>query len=385
MAQPNALETPKENPPDEIITADLSALVPEDLGYWVSNAVVQCISATDAGPRIDRSKLTDFVHRHCSHLVEGNRLDFAPILNALCRVKGVTEAGLYIGVVNLQQRLAGLNIEMEMPDMKLDQLTRAQLLREAHEATERARVEHEQVRLRSAVQTLNRSKLGTLLVQENLIDQAELERALELQMQNGGRLGSNLVQLGFIQESDLARFLGQQLGLACVTEIRHVTPDARRALPEDILLKRRLVPLSVDAREIQIAMVDPTDLLVIDEISFVTGRKVRPVVAPELVIDFARARFFGIRLPPRLLNSQLAPQDGPPTYPRSMTDRRPVVLPPPDDEPYDLAQLVHDLLACEVEGDVPVPVWRLWTETFHLAAHLIVDKDMIYGRQLSTT
>ncbi|MEO1337128.1 MAG: hypothetical protein AAFV29_15900, partial [Myxococcota bacterium] len=269
MAQPNASRShaePEQNhTPEEIITADLSALVPEDLGYWVSTAVVQCISATDAGPRIDRNKLTDFVHRHCEHLVEGNRLDFGPILSALCRVKGVTEAGVYIGIVNLQQRLAALNIEMEMPDMKLDQLTRAQLLREAHEATERARVEHEQVRLRGAVQSLSRSKLGTLLVQEQLIDENELNQALQLQSQNGGRLGSNLVQLGFIQEGDLARFLGQQLGLPCVTEIRHVTPDARRALPEDILLKRRLVPLSIDAREIQIAMVDPTDLLVIDE------------------------------------------------------------------------------------------------------------------------
>ncbi|MEO1335915.1 MAG: hypothetical protein AAFV29_09720, partial [Myxococcota bacterium] len=82
-------------------------------------------------------------------------------------------------------------------------------------------------------------------------------------------------------------------------------------------------------------------------------------------------------------NTSPLPSNGPPHWPRSVTDRGPVVLPPPDEEPYDLAELVHDLLACEVENDVSMPVWRLWSETFHLAAHMAVDKDMIYGRQLS--
>lgn len=202
----------ESNVPEELGTADLSALVSEDYQHWVSTAVVQSIAATDAGPRIDRNKLEDYVARHFDHLVDGNRLDFTPVLRALIRIKGVTEASLYIGIVNLQQRLAALNIDMELPDMKLDQWTRAQLLREAHEATERARLDRESQRLRGAIQALDRVKLGSLLVQERLIDESELNEALALQANTGGRLGSNLVHLGFLKEADLARFLGQRWG-----------------------------------------------------------------------------------------------------------------------------------------------------------------------------
>ncbi len=367
----------------ELQTCDLSALIVEDARHWVSNAVVQCIAATDAGPRIDRNKLQDLVERHFDALVRDNRLDFTPILNALCRIKGVNETTLYIGVVNLQQRLASLNIEMALPDMRLDQSTRAQLLREAHEATERARAEREQFRLRGAVQDLHRAKLGTLLVSEGLITEAELAQALELQVQSGGRLGSNLVQLGFVNEADLARFLGRQLGLPCVTEIRHVSPEARRAVPHELLLKYRLVPLSIDAREIQIAMVDPTDLVAVDEIGFVTDRRVRTIIAPELVVDFARARFFGIRSAPRLLAAEKAPSDGPPHFPPSFVTRGPTIVPAPDQESYELAEFAHDLMTCEVEDDVQTPLWRLWSDRFHLVARFDVQDGMVYGRRVT--
>ena len=340
--------------------------------------------ATEAGPRIDRNKLIDVVERHFDHLVDGNRFDFGPILDALCRVKGVSEANLYIGVVNLQQRLSSLNIEMALPDLKLDQWTRAQLLREAHEATERSRTKHEQSRLQGAVLDLHRARLGDLLVQEGFIEESELAEALEQQRKTGGRLGSNLVQLGFVAESDLSRFLGRQLGLPCVTEIQHISPDARRALPQELLLKHRIVPLMVDAREIQVAMVDPTDLVAIDEIGFVTDRRVRPVVAPELVVDFAQARFFGIRHPPRLISTEdHTPDEGPPSWPRSVYSRNPVVLAAPGDEPYELAEFAHDLLTCEVEDDVYPPLWRLWAERFRLVALMTVSEGMVRGRRLS--
>ena len=363
----------------ELVTSDLSALAPEDFRHWVSNAVVQCMMATEAGPRIDRHKLTDLIERHFDRLVNGNQLDFAPVLTALCRIKGVVEASLYVGIVNLQSRLANLNIDMALPDMKLDQWTRAQLLREAHEATERARTDHEQSRLRSAVNDLNRARLGALLVQEQLIDETELAEALAQQQTSGGRLGSNLVQLGFVSEADLAHFLGRQLGLPSITDISHVSPEARRAVPQELLLKHRIVPLVVDAKEIQIAMVDPTDLMAIDEIGFVTDRRVRPVVAPELVVDFAQARFFGIRRPPRLLAVSSAPDGGPPSWPRSVYSRGPVVVPAPTDEPYDLAELAHDLLTSEVSEDVFAPLWRLWIEKFHLAAQFVVSEGMVRG------
>ncbi len=382
MAEPNSLPE-DETESYELVTCDLSALAPEDFRHWVSNAVVQCMMATEAGPRIDRNKLTDLIERHFDRLVNGNQLDFEPVLAALCRIQGVAEASLYVGIVNLQSRLANLNIDMALPDMKLDQWTRAQLLREAHEATERARADHEQSRLQSAVADLNRARLGALLVQEQLIDETELSEALAQQQNTGGRLGSNLVQLGFVSEADLARFLGRQLGLPSITDISHVSPEARRAVPQELLLKHRVVPLAVDAKEIQIAMVDPTDLMALDEIGFVTDRRVRPVVAPELVVDFAQARFFGIRRPPRLLAVTAAPDGGPPSWPRSVYSRGPVVLPPPTEEPYDLAELAHDLLTSEVPEDVFAPLWRLWTEKFHLSAQFIVSEGMARGGRIT--
>ena len=367
----------------ELASCDLSALTPEDHRHWVATAVVQCLLATDAGPRIDRHKLGDLVERHFDRLIQGNRFDFAPVLDALTRIKGVSETNLYIGIVNLQQQLAGMNIEMDLPDMSIDQMSRAQLLREAHEATERARQEREQVRLRGAVEDLGRAKLGTLLVKERLIDEADLARALEMQRTVGGRLGSNLVQLGFISEADLARFLSRQLGLPCVTEIRHIPSEARRAVPQELLLKHRIVPLSVDGQEIQVAMVDPTDLVCLDEVAFVTDRRVRPVIAPELVVDFARARFFSIRQAPRLLTGHAAADDGPPDWPRSALNRGPVILPAPDDEPYDLAQLAHELLTAEVETDLEAPLWQLWTSRFEVVAQLKIEDGLASGDRIS--
>ena len=356
----------------ELATCDLSELIPEDFCRWVSDAVVHCMTATEAGPRIDRYKLGDLVQRHFERLVVDDRFDFAPILAGLCRIPGVTEASLFVGVVNLRQRLALLNIDMPLPKMQLDDATRAQLVRQAREATEVARQEHAQ--RRSGLAGPSRQiPLGDLLVQEQLVTEVELAEALELQQQCGGRLGSNLVQLGFISESELARFLGRQLDIPCVTEIKHISADALAAIPSPLLSKYRVVPLSCDARHIQLAMVDPTDLRALDEIRFATGRNISAVVAPELVIEYARARFFRIRRQARLFVSPEMDEGIP--FPQTKAVANAMAA----EMTADLNDVAFDMLTCEDEDELFGVLWRLFTSKFQVVGELRVRRGIIQG------
>ncbi len=140
-----------------------------------------------------------------------------------------------------------------------------------------------------------RVRIGELLVQRGNIDAVQLQSALAHQRRWGGRLGRAIVQLGFMQEHAMMQTLSEQLGVPFV-EIgdRPIPRQVVALVPEKLVRTRKVLPLELlgSARRgpLVVALADPADLRVIDEIAFATGMVVKPVLVAERDIDRAIAR-----------------------------------------------------------------------------------------------
>jgi type IV pilus assembly protein PilB len=149
---------------------------------------------------------------------------------------------------------------------------------------------------------MSRVRIGEMLVQQGRIDAAQLQAALAHQRRWGGRLGGAIVHLGFLRAPAVLQALGQQLGMPFI-EIgdRAIPPKVLGLVPRKLAQSRRVLPLELEQdgrRYVVVAAVgDPMELGVIDELEFVTGLSVRPVLAAEEDLDAALERHYGI--PPR--------------------------------------------------------------------------------------
>ena len=141
-------------------------------------------------------------------------------------------------------------------------------------------------------------KLGELLVQEGLIDNAQLESALSTQRREGGRLGEVMVRLGYIREDQVVAVLGKQLNVPYFplgTGMLKPAMDQglERLITQDFALKNSVIPLSRTLRSITVAMSDPLDLILIDNLKKLTGCEVNPVIATKSDITKAVEDFYG--------------------------------------------------------------------------------------------
>ncbi|HDS03226.1 MAG TPA: type II secretion system protein GspE, partial [Firmicutes bacterium] len=138
------------------------------------------------------------------------------------------------------------------------------------------------------------SKIGTMLRTVGLIDDAQLQRALEEQKRTHETIGTILVKLGFISETDLTNTLGKQLGVASV-DLSHFEIDANvlRIIPEDIARKYKVIPLHRMGYTLTLAMSNPTNVQAIDDIKFRTSYNIEPVVAAETSIMKAIDSYYG--------------------------------------------------------------------------------------------
>ena len=133
-------------------------------------------------------------------------------------------------------------------------------------------------------------KLGELLVEAGLIDELQLKSALGHQKKWGGRLGKVLVDMGFIEEGELLKFLSEKFKIKAVDLTKSKIPNqAFEALPEKIARKYGVVPVFIKEgpgtkKTLILAMSDPTNLKIIDEIQFLTGYRIEPVLATDSAI-----------------------------------------------------------------------------------------------------
>ncbi len=137
-------------------------------------------------------------------------------------------------------------------------------------------------------------RLGEILIKESLITQDQLQKALEYQRQNGGKLGSCLTKLGFISDDDITSVLSRQYGVPSINlKYYEIDPTVIKLIPQDTAVRYQVIPLSRVGSTLTIAMTDPTNVFAMDDIKFMTGFNVEPVVASESAIAEAIGRFYG--------------------------------------------------------------------------------------------
>ncbi len=141
-------------------------------------------------------------------------------------------------------------------------------------------------------------KLGELLVREGLINEAQLEKAISTQRQEGGRLGEVLIKLGVVKEDQMVAVLGKQLGIPYFSlgtgMLKPTTgQELEQLIPHDFAYTNSVLPLSRTMTSLTVAMVDPLDLILIDNLKRITGCDINPVVATKSDITKAIEQFYG--------------------------------------------------------------------------------------------
>jgi type IV pilus assembly protein PilB len=138
------------------------------------------------------------------------------------------------------------------------------------------------------------SRLGEILVKDSLISADQLKQALEYQKKNGGRLGTCLVKLGLVSDEDITAVLSRQYGVPSINlKFYEVDPSVIKLVPQETAVRYQIVPLSRVGSTLTIAMTDPTNVFAMDDIKFMTGFNVEPVVASESAISEAIHKFYG--------------------------------------------------------------------------------------------
>ena len=138
------------------------------------------------------------------------------------------------------------------------------------------------------------AKLGEILVRENLISPQHLREALDYQREHGGRLGYNLVKLGLVSDDMITAVLSRQYGIPSVNlELFQIDEHVLRLIPQEVAQKYSVLPLSRVGASLTLAMVDPTNVFAMDDIKFMTGLNVEPVVVAEASIQEAIAKYYG--------------------------------------------------------------------------------------------
>jgi Type II secretory pathway, ATPase PulE/Tfp pilus assembly pathway, ATPase PilB len=138
------------------------------------------------------------------------------------------------------------------------------------------------------------SNLGELLLREKVISTDQLKTAVELQRQKNLPLHTALVSLGYINEEEIAKALSRQLGYPYIDlDQFEVAPEVVELVPAEIAKKYMVMPIHRIRSFLTLAMVDPTDLEVIEDIRFRTGLSIQPVIATETGITNAINRYYG--------------------------------------------------------------------------------------------
>ncbi|HEX4664458.1 MAG TPA: ATPase, T2SS/T4P/T4SS family, partial [Terriglobales bacterium] len=128
-------------------------------------------------------------------------------------------------------------------------------------------------------------RLGDLLVREKIISAEQLTQALRKQKETGSRLGSVLVKLGFLNDEEVTNFLSRQYGVPAINlQFFEIDPNVVKLIPQETARKHQILPLSRVGASLTIAMVDPTNVFAMDDIKFMTGFNIEPVVASESAI-----------------------------------------------------------------------------------------------------
>ena len=137
-------------------------------------------------------------------------------------------------------------------------------------------------------------RIGELLLKEKRISAEQLQEALNYQRTNGGKLGANLVKLGYVKDEEITALLSKQYGVPSIALNQfEIDPAVIKLVPSETAHKYQIVPLSRAGATLTIAMTDPTNVFAMDDVKFMTGYNVEPVVASETAVLESIEKYYG--------------------------------------------------------------------------------------------
>src|SRR5579859_3329982 len=139
----------------------------------------------------------------------------------------------------------------------------------------------------------NNNRLGELLVREKLISLSQLRHAQEEQHKSGQNLGYTLAKLGYVSDEEITSFLSQQYRVPTINlEEYEVDADVLKLVPKEPCERHKVIPVSRTGNSLIVAMADPTNLNAIDDLKFLTGYNIEPVIASESSIHAAIEKYY---------------------------------------------------------------------------------------------
>lgn len=137
-------------------------------------------------------------------------------------------------------------------------------------------------------------RLGEMLVKAGLITEDQLQEALQQQKANGGKLGTNLLRMGYVKEEEVTSLLSEQYGVPAI-HLEHFEIDEAtiKHIPAEVAQKYMVIPIERTGSTLTVALADPSNVFALDDIRFITGYQVEPVVAAEASIHKAIERYYG--------------------------------------------------------------------------------------------
>ncbi len=155
-------------------------------------------------------------------------------------------------------------------------------------------------------------RIGELLLKEKRITPEQLQQALNHQKANGGKLGHNLVSMGLVKDEEITALLSRQYGVPSINLAQfEIDAAVIKLIPADTAQKYQIVPLSRAGATLTIAMTDPTNVFAMDDIKFMTGYNVEPVVASEAAVVDAIQKYYPVVAAPKVTQSSVSLQSGP--------------------------------------------------------------------------
>ena len=153
-------------------------------------------------------------------------------------------------------------------------------------------------------------RIGELLLKEKRITPVQLQEALNYQKANGGKLGLNLVKLGFVKDEEITALLSRQYGVPSINlGDFQIDQTVIKLIPAETAQKYQILPLSRSGATLTIAMTDPTNVFAMDDIKFMTGYNVEPVVASESEVAEAILRYYNVAAKTAVGNGQQSALD----------------------------------------------------------------------------
>jgi type IV pilus assembly protein PilB len=136
-------------------------------------------------------------------------------------------------------------------------------------------------------------RIGELLVKGNLLSAEQLRKAREETRAKGGRLGAQITQLGFLDENELTDFVAKQYGVPSINlDEFEIEPAVIQLIPEEVAVKHTVIPVNRAGSTLILATADPSNIFALDDIKFLTGYNIQPVVAAEEAIRRAVEKYY---------------------------------------------------------------------------------------------